>query len=258
MAGARPTGWDEVIGLLCFGLGGGIEPVHHLVEGAGREVSLEFKDVGGHAATVWAAAKTSRAEVHLHGGVIEGEFFIPLLFPGEFGVVGIFGVHLPVPALVIDAGLQGAMVVAAHLGQLAEDLAQALPAFRGGGLLGEQFSAELNQFDGEQAGEAVADFQAAGVGKLGLFLGQGGDQLAGLLLAEPIEVATRLPFGEVLLADGASAKVAVEDNADFFRLVEPVDEVLAGLAVLKAAVEFGTDGVREAGDFSVSCCHEAD
>jgi hypothetical protein len=246
------------MGLLFLGLGGGIGDVHQVGEGAGRQVSLEFEYAGGRLSTGLAAAKTSGTEAQLRGGVIEAEFFIPLLLAGALGVGGVFGLHLPVPALVIYAGLQGAMVVAAHLGQLAEDLAQALPAFCRGGFVSEQFSAELDQFDGEQAGEAVADVQAAGVGKLGLFLGQGGDQLAGFLLAEPIEVATRLPFGEVLLAEWASAEVTVEDFADFFRLVEPVDEVLAGLAVLEAAVEFGTDGVREAGDFSISCCHEAD
>jgi hypothetical protein len=142
---------------------------------------------------------------------------------------------------------------------LAEDFAQALPAFRRGGFVGEQLVAELDQFDSEQVGIAVADCHAVGViAQVGLMFGRVGDELAGFLVAEPIEVAAGLPFTEILRADGASAELVVEDFADLVRLVEPVDEVLAGFAVLEAAVQFDTDGVGETGDFSISCCHEGD
>ncbi|MGA3267722.1 MAG: hypothetical protein ABSE16_12970 [Verrucomicrobiota bacterium] len=246
------------MGLLCFGLGGGIEAAQLFDEGAAREVFLEFKYAGGHHAGAIVAAKMFRMGLQFLAGVKAVEFILPLLLAGALGDGGVFGLHLPLPALAIGAGLQGAMVVAADLGQLAEDLAEALPAVRRGGFVGEQFSADFDQFDGEEAGEAVADFQAAGVGELGLIFDQGGDPLAGILLAEPIEVAAGLPFGEVLLADGASAELAVEDFADLVRLVEPVDEAFAGFAVLEAAVEFVADGVGETGDFSISCCHEGD
>ena len=146
-------------------------------------------------------------------------------------------VVFPIPLLLGQPLASGLMVVATQLSQLAEDLAQALPALtRVGGFL-EEGLAGANQLDGQERGEAVAEGHTAShIAKILGLVSQVLDQLAGFLVAEPVLVAALFPLGEVLLVDGAAVEVESQDPGDAGVVIEPLDDLDARFAVLKAKV----------------------
>src|SRR5262249_24890454 len=66
----------------------------------------------------------------------------------------------------------------------------------------------------------------------------------------PITKAAISPLAEVCGRNGLSLEVGGEDGLDLRQGVEPLEKTGAIFAVEEALIEFFTDGVREAGDFS--------
>jgi len=99
------------------------------------------------------------------------------------------------------------------------------------------------QNDGHGGGEAVGD------GGLFGFLEEigGGIHLAAepetvFSMAQPGLETALAPFGEVLVADGAIAKMFREDGVDLGEAIEPGEDNGAGFAVVEALVKFVADG----------------
>ncbi len=224
-----------------------------MCQGIGREVPGLFKELGGEAAGSFAAA-----EALLHprqfalgpklGAGLAAEFFL-FLFPS----LGLFAGDLAVPALLLEIGLFGAVVIAAEPGNLEEQFTHALPAFIEIGFLIEQLPAEPDHFGGHDDGKLVADLAevlTAGFAEFGGLFDEILDEAAGFLVPEPIQVTAVAPFAEVLFTDGAAFELGIEDGLNFGLLVEPIHKGGAGFAVLKAAVQGVADGLGETGDFA--------
>ena len=109
--------------------------------------------------------------------------------------------------------------------------------------------------ESEESGIGGAFGKGDGAGDLGEvvgFLGDLGGPVAGVFVAQPILEPALAPLAEVVLGDGASVEIVLEDFFDFGEGVEPGDETGADFAVGEAAVELIADEARETGDFADS------
>src|SRR6266404_3270771 len=75
------------------------------------------------------------------------------------------------------------------------------------------------------------------------------------LLLLPFAEAALLPFGEVYGIDGIAFKVGLQNGLNLGQSIEPLDEGLGLLAVLKALVDLFANGVGQMSDFSVASSH---
>jgi len=163
----------------------------------------------------------------------------------------VLGFELAGPALVVDGGVDGAVVIPAEAGEAVLDLAEAVPALFGVLLFIEHGLGELDEFGGEEGGEVVGETLVAGLlgevsGPFDELPGEG----EGFLLLEPVLVAAVTPFGDILRGDGAAIEVFEEDVFDFREFTEPIEDHGGRVAVEEALVEFVADGFGEAGDFA--------
>jgi hypothetical protein len=76
------------------------------------------------------------------------------------------------------------------------------------------------------------------------------EEVSGLVLEEPIAVATLFPIGEVLFGNGAVVELGGEDDFDVEEPVEPGEDGFGGNVVEEFEVKLFADGVREARDFA--------
>ena len=128
--------------------------------------------------------------------------------------------------------------------------AETLPAFFGVGLFLEQRGRQAREFCRQDAGEAVTDFLSIRrLIEVLRLLGELADQGTGFLLAQPLRVAALLPIGEVLLVDGASAELRLEDILDVWQAIEPLDQFFALFPVFEAAAQSRRGWFLAAGRF---------
>ena len=103
-------------------------------------------------------------------------------------------------------------------------------------------------------GNPAGEFFVEGVGERfvaeRLFAAEVVDHGESVLANLPVAVAAVFPFGEVAGSDGMVFKVFFENGFDFGEGVEPFENGFALFAVVKAAIELFTDGVRKTSDFS--------
>jgi hypothetical protein len=103
---------------------------------------------------------------------------------------------------------------------------------------------------GDGGGEVIGDAPGSGGGEFGGVCSEiveGGNRL---LVEEPFAIAAGSPLGEVLIGDVAGIEVALENIADLWEGVEPLEEGPSGFAVEEAVIELGADVEREASDFA--------
>ncbi len=157
------------------------------------------------------------------------------------------------PTFALEAEEFGLMIAASELGQFAGEGKEVSALLKVVGRFDGGLMEAAADGDGEGRGKPVGYGNLAGVFFEALgFVDEGANPLASLLMAEPLLEAALFPFAEILLGDFVAGEVGGEDGADIVAGVEPGEELGAGFAVLKAAVQLVTDGAREAGDFAVS------
>lgn len=143
------------------------------------------------------------------------------------------------------------LVIPPQPGEFPVDFAQARPALGGVGCLVEQGLGEPHELHGEAAGEAVGEFLTmGGLGQIIALLGEAINEAPGFLMPEPVLVAASAPFGEVLLGDGAAAKVFGEGLLHTLQAIEPVDEVNGRVALFEAVAEDFADNFGQPGNFT--------
>ena len=157
-----------------------------------------------------------------------------------------------VEAFALKTDALGPEMAAEKAGDVGGDLPEAGPAGQGFGFGGEKGAGSGGVLEGDPMGELFG--KAIGerrVGGLVLVLDALGE-VAGIEADKPVAVAAVFPFGEVALGNRAAGELFVEKGFDLGQGVEPLENGFAKFAVLKAAVELLTDGVRETSDFSSS------
>ena len=70
------------------------------------------------------------------------------------------------------------------------------------------------------------------------------------LFLEPVGIAADFPFAKVLLIDGPTAEVLLEDGLDFGQAIEPGDEANVGNAFLDATCELAANFIGQVPDFT--------
>jgi len=141
-------------------------------------------------------------------------------------------------------------VAATKAGNVGGELAKATPTGLGATRAAHEFLGSRGILEGHPESEVVrrsADGQGFAHKPLVL---QVADEVQGVLAGQPFAVAVVFPLGDILLGERIPAEVGLEDGLDFRQWIEPGEESLGRLAVVKAAVDLIADLVRETGDFS--------
>jgi hypothetical protein len=79
-----------------------------------------------------------------------------------------------------------------------------------------------------------------------------GHQLIRVGFGRPVEESALFPFGDTLLADGASAEFALQGGFNFREIIDPFDQAFPRFAVAQALIQFLAHGLGEAGDFTIA------
>lgn len=155
------------------------------------------------------------------------------------------------PAFALEAKELLFVIAPAELGQFAGKREKVFLLGEVSGSLGGDALDAAAEGDRERRRNPVGDGNFIGVfGQVGGALDKVADPLAGFLITEPILIAPLFPFAEVLLGNFPALEMGGQDGADVVTGVEPNHELLAGLALFEAQVEFFADGAGEAGDFA--------
>ena len=156
----------------------------------------------------------------------------------------------PPPVFQIPPGQVGGPVAVPQAHKFAGGIKNGLCFIRtvgpaGGGL------EQLAEGERDQTGQSVGKHPAGGKrgGVIGLFEEQTGEG-EGLLLAPPVEKAALPPLAEVLFGDGMAAEPGGDRLAGGGLVVEPLQQGLALLAVVKAAVELVAHRTGQARDLA--------
>jgi hypothetical protein len=142
------------------------------------------------------------------------------------------------------------LLATAQARDAADERGEASEVFDGGGFrIAIPMGKCVGEAEGEEAGSVVCH-DAAGFLEVGRVTGGLAEALEEILAGLPFQETAPPPLGEVLLADGRARKEIAEDLLDFRKAVEPCDEDAARDVGFEPAVEFITDVMGKAGDFS--------
>ena len=121
----------------------------------------------------------------------------------------------PGPALALDSTIDGLVIIATEAGDLLMNGTHLFPLFLGGGVRIDHGLGKTIDLEHQNVGEAVAQgIAGGGVGKAFGFGGELFGQFAGFGAVEPVLIATMFPIGKVLVFDGASAELFLNNRSE--------------------------------------------
>ncbi|MCE0498118.1 MAG: hypothetical protein LV481_09255 [Methylacidiphilales bacterium] len=103
-----------------------------------------------------------------------------------------------------------------------------------------------------QRGAGFGDVAACDLAEFPRVFGEFPEFFDSVALTPPVDVAAASPFAEVLRLDRLAGPVPFEHRPHLILGVEPLEDLGAAPAVVEAAIEFGAEGQREAGDLALA------